>query len=175
MSIKPFLAAALAVATLAGPTAAHPPAESVRPKFSHVLPNVPGKSLVAVEVSYAPGAASSPHRHARSAFIFAYVLSGEIESQVGDGPARVYKAGESFYEEPGAHHRVSRKPVCSQSSSSTPATSPSLLQTNRFTPCLNASTTQRSHQKAPKRWVSFTATCPSPDWRPCCSTSSIYA
>jgi len=49
-----------------------------------------------------------PHRHARSAFIYAYVLSGEIESQVGDSPARIYKAGESFYEEPGAHHRISR-------------------------------------------------------------------
>ena len=103
-----FLAAGLAMAISAGVAAAHPPEGSASPKFTHALPNVPGKSLVAVEVSYPPGGASLPHRHARSAFIYAYVLSGEIESQVGDSPARIYKAGESFYEEPGAHHRISR-------------------------------------------------------------------
>jgi quercetin dioxygenase-like cupin family protein len=48
------------------------------------------------------------HAHAKSAFIFAYVLSGEIESQVNDEPKRVYRAGESWYETPGSIHRVSR-------------------------------------------------------------------
>jgi quercetin dioxygenase-like cupin family protein len=76
--------------------------------FSHILPNVPGKSLTAVEVSYAPGQASPPHHHAKSAFIYVYVVSGQIASQVDDQPERVYKAGESFYETPGAHHLVSR-------------------------------------------------------------------
>lgn len=57
---------------------------------------------------YRPGEASQPHIHAKSAFIYAYVVSGAIESQVDDGPARVYTAGQSFYEEPGAHHRISR-------------------------------------------------------------------
>jgi uncharacterized RmlC-like cupin family protein len=33
-----------------------------------------------------------------------YVLSGSIRSQVEGEPARVYRAGESFYEAPGAHH-----------------------------------------------------------------------
>lgn len=108
MSTKRLLATVLALATVAGAATAHPPEDSVRPSFSHALPNVPGKSLVAVEVSYPPGGASAPHRHARSAFIYAYVLSGQIESQVDDGPARIYKTGESFHEEPGAHHRVSR-------------------------------------------------------------------
>ena len=109
MSIKHLSAAALAAALVAAGTAtAHPPEGSVSPKFTHVLPNVPGKSLVAVEVSYPPGGASTSHRHAGSAFIYAYVLSGEIESQVGDSPSRIYKVGDSFYEEPGAHHRISR-------------------------------------------------------------------
>lgn len=108
MQIKRLLTTGLAIAMVTGVAAAHPPGSSVTPNFSHALPNVPGKSLVALEVSYPPGGASAPHRHARSAFIYAYVLSGEIESQVGDGPARIYKAGEAFYEEPGAHHRVSR-------------------------------------------------------------------
>lgn len=108
MHLKRLLATGLAIAMVAGGAVAHPPEDSVRPNFSHALPNVPGKSLVAVEVDYPPGGASAPHRHARSAFIYAYVLSGRIESQVDDGPARIYQAGESFHEEPGAHHRVSR-------------------------------------------------------------------
>ena len=32
---------------------------------------------------------------------------GAIRSQVNDGPARVYQAGESFSEMPGDHHAVS--------------------------------------------------------------------
>ena len=108
MSIDRVLAALFALVAFAGSALAHAPEETVKPKFSHALANVPGKSIVAVEVTYPPGGASMPHRHARSAFIYAYVVSGEIESQVDDGPARVYKAGESFYEVPGSHHRISR-------------------------------------------------------------------
>src|ERR1700712_764635 len=72
------------------------------------ISNIPGKSLIAVVVDYAPGGASPSHTHAKSAFIFAYVLSGEIESQVNDGPSKVFRAGESFYETPGSLHSVSR-------------------------------------------------------------------
>jgi quercetin dioxygenase-like cupin family protein len=90
------------------PAAAHTTGEVVTPNFGQAIPNIPGKSLIAVVVDYAPGAASPPHVHAKSAFIYAYVVSGSIESQVNDGPKRVYHAGESFYEAPGATHRVSR-------------------------------------------------------------------
>ena len=71
------------------------------------IPNVPGKRLVSRIVEYPPGASSTPHRHAPSAFIYAYVLSGRVRSQVNDEPARVYRAGETWFESPGAHHRVS--------------------------------------------------------------------
>jgi quercetin dioxygenase-like cupin family protein len=94
--------------TFAGAAGAHSPGNMVKPNFSHVLPNIPGKSLVAVEVSYPPGGASVPHRHAKSAFIYAYVVSGRIVSQVAGQPERTYGAGESFYETPGAHHLISR-------------------------------------------------------------------
>ncbi|ACC75994.1 cupin domain-containing protein [Paraburkholderia phymatum] len=93
---------------IAVPAAAHGAAETVTPNFQHAIHNIPGKSLTAVVVDYAPGAASSAHRHAGSAFIYAYVVSGEIESQVDDGPRHVYHAGESFFEKPGAVHRISR-------------------------------------------------------------------
>lgn len=108
MPIKRLLATLLATAALAGSAYAHAPDGTVKPNFSHALPNVPGKSLVALEVDYPPGGASAAHHHARSAFIYAYVVSGEIQSQVDDGTVRVYRAGESFYELPGAHHRISR-------------------------------------------------------------------
>jgi quercetin dioxygenase-like cupin family protein len=98
--------AAVAVAT-ALPAAAHE-GETVTPHFEHAIPNIPGKSLVALVVDYAPGGASPSHTHANSAFIFAYVVSGQIESQVNDEPKRVYRAGESWYETPGSSHPVSR-------------------------------------------------------------------
>jgi quercetin dioxygenase-like cupin family protein len=80
--------------------------EQVKPVFEHVIPNVEGKSMVAVVVTYPPGGKSLAHHHARSAFIYAYVLSG-ARSQVDDEPAKVYQVGEGFYEMPGSHHRIS--------------------------------------------------------------------
>ncbi len=73
--------------------------------FSQKLPNVPGKTLTAVSVDYAPKGKSAPHHHA--GVVFAYVVSGAIRSRVDEGPARVYPAGESFFEGQGAHHVVS--------------------------------------------------------------------
>ncbi|MCK1513636.1 cupin domain-containing protein [Bradyrhizobium sp. 190] len=99
--------AAIAIVT-ATPAAAHGIGETVTPHFEQTIPNIPGKSLVALVVDYTPGGASPSHIHAKSAFIFGYVLSGEIESQVNDGPRRVHRAGESFYETPGSRHPVSR-------------------------------------------------------------------
>jgi len=81
--------------------------EQVKPVFEHIIPNAQGKSMVAVIVSYPPGGKSAAHHHAQSAFIYAYVLSGAIRSQVGDEPAKVYRVGEGFYEVPGSHHRIS--------------------------------------------------------------------
>jgi quercetin dioxygenase-like cupin family protein len=78
----------------------------VKPVFTGQLPNVPGKSLTAVVVTYGPGGKSAKHRHAGS--VFAYVLSGAIRSQnSATGPAKVYKTGESFFEPSGSEHLVS--------------------------------------------------------------------
>jgi quercetin dioxygenase-like cupin family protein len=83
------------------------PATKVSKVFDRELPNVPGKSMRAVLVEYGPGAASPSHRHPSSAFIYATVLEGEIRSKVNDEPEHVYKAGESWTEMPGDHHKVS--------------------------------------------------------------------
>ena len=81
--------------------------DEVKLVFEHAIPNIDGKRMVAVVVTYPPGGKSTPHHHAGSAFIYAHVLSGAIRSQVDDGAAQVYRAGEGFYEVPGSHHRIS--------------------------------------------------------------------
>ena len=65
-------------------------------------------SATAVEVTYEPGQAGDPHRHPGPAF--GYVLEGEYEWAIDEQPARVLKAGETFYEPGGCLHRVSRNP-----------------------------------------------------------------
>jgi len=103
-----FIAAAFA--GLAGlPAAADETAKSkVTVVFDHALPNAPGKSMRVVLVEYPPGGASAAHTHPRSAFIYATVLEGEITSQVNNGPVTTYNAGQSWTEQPGDHHAISR-------------------------------------------------------------------
>ncbi len=96
---------AFAFAFASGPLA-RAEGDQVRPVRAEKLPNVPGKSITAIVVNYAPGGKSLSHHHAGS--VLAYVLSGEIRSENSvTGPAKVYKAGESFFEPPGSKHLVS--------------------------------------------------------------------
>ena len=98
--------AAFAIAS-AAPATARERGETAFPHFERVISNVPGSSLIAVVVDYAPGETSMPHTRAKAAFIF-YVVSGAIESHVNDQPQRVYRAGESWYEPSGSSICVSR-------------------------------------------------------------------
>ena len=86
---------------------AEPVVETVTVDADRPIPNLPGKRMVSLIVDYPPGARSPAHHHARTAFIYAYVLTGDIRSQVDDEPPQVYGPGESWFESPGAHHRVS--------------------------------------------------------------------
>ena len=63
-------------------------AEQVKPVFEHVIPNVDGKSMVAVVVTYPPGGKSPSHHHARSAFIYAYRNSEDDDLLRFAGPCR---------------------------------------------------------------------------------------
>ena len=101
---------ALTIAFLtATATTAHSqdPSGTVKPLSAAPIPNIAGKSLKTAEVSYPPGGKSGPHHHAASAFIYAFVIEGEIRTQVEGEPAHVYHAGEFWTENPGAHHIVS--------------------------------------------------------------------
>lgn len=111
MAPRILLATLSAVVMLAPVACAEPapqnPGENptVRKVFDQPT-NIPGKSLISVTVSYPPGTKSEAHHHAKSAFIMAYVISGAIRSQVDEEPARVYHAGETWHEAPGAHHTI---------------------------------------------------------------------
>ncbi len=98
---------ATTAAPLAGTTQVAVLGETVTVVADEPIPNLPGKRLVSLIVDYAPGASSAPHHHAGSAFIYAFVVLGAIRSQVDGEPARVYEAGQWWFENPGAHHRIS--------------------------------------------------------------------
>jgi hypothetical protein len=124
-----MIAAACAIFAVASPAWSRDgQAETVAPKFNQAIPNIPGKSLVVVEVDYAPGAASPPHTHAKSAFIFAYVLSGEIESKVNDGKTMSTERARAGRSRPTPPIPSAAMPArrslagCSPSSSSIPTT-----------------------------------------------------
>jgi quercetin dioxygenase-like cupin family protein len=94
-------AGAMLLAQAAASGAAKPPI------FTHDLPDLDLRNwtATAVEVNYAPGEASAPHRH--PGITIAYVLEGEILSKIGDGAAKVYKVGEMFLETPNQLHATS--------------------------------------------------------------------
>lgn len=104
--IPPFMLAALLAAGAAAAPIKPVEHETVVPAFAHEIPNAPGKTITALVVTYKPGGKSISHRHG-AAFVVAYVLSGAIRSQLEGGQAKVYHAGQSWTEGPGAHHLVS--------------------------------------------------------------------
>jgi quercetin dioxygenase-like cupin family protein len=79
------------------------------PVFKHDLPavNLDGWEVTVTHVDMPPGRVGTAHQHA--GFVLAYVVSGKVITKVsGQGPERVYNAGEMFYEQPGATHEVSK-------------------------------------------------------------------
>lgn len=105
-SLRVVALATLGLAPLVG-LRAQTSAPTRRLDFDKAIPNIPGKSFKTVVVNYAPGQTSAPHAHAKSAFVVAYVLEGEISSAVNGAAPRTYKAGEYWTEDPGDHHTTS--------------------------------------------------------------------
>ncbi|WP_342236207.1 cupin domain-containing protein [Inquilinus sp. OTU3971] len=81
--------------------------QTVTPLAAQSFANIPGKTLTALTVDYAPGGTSPAHRHHASATLFAYVVSGAIRSQVNGGKTEVFQAGQFWIEPPGSIHSVS--------------------------------------------------------------------
>ncbi len=102
----PFIMSGMLV-TLSPTAPAADVLDNIREVFNRPISNIPGKSMIAIQVDYAPGEKTPPHYHEKSSFIMAYVVKGAIRSQVEGEPVRVYQAGETWFENPGAHHVIS--------------------------------------------------------------------
>lgn len=83
---------------------AQPP--DVERVFLQALPDVSLDhwTVTVLEVQYAPGAASAPHRH--PGFALAYVLEGKVHSQLRGQPELIYSTGEMLYEPPHSEHLI---------------------------------------------------------------------
>jgi len=103
-----ILVAGVAVGTALGDD--KPPAGRKAVAERDIAEKLDGKEakVVVVEVALEPGQAGAPHRHPGP--VFGYVLEGEYEWAINDEPAKVLKAGDTFYEPTGSLHRVSKNP-----------------------------------------------------------------
>lgn len=101
------ISAVAALAACAAPAAQTGGDATVKVVTEQVFPALDGAGLklTVLEVSYAPGGASQPHRHPCP--VVGYILEGELRTQVEGGPVTVYKPGETFYEPPNGVHQVS--------------------------------------------------------------------
>jgi quercetin dioxygenase-like cupin family protein len=71
------------------------------------FPSRDGLAVQAIRVDYEPGGfTNGTHRHPAGAYV--YVIEGSVIFGLDDRAPVVLKAGESFYEPPGALHSVSR-------------------------------------------------------------------
>ncbi|GLH42637.1 cupin [Pseudomonas atacamensis] len=105
MKALPLFAAALAF-TLSASAMAHDPSEKITVLQEQLLKNAPGKKAMMIEVDYQPGQSSIAHKHEGTAM--AYVLDGEVISQVKGEKAITYKKGQFWYEPAGSEHLVSK-------------------------------------------------------------------
>jgi quercetin dioxygenase-like cupin family protein len=81
---------------------------NAKPVMSKLLPDLPGKEVVILTVTYPPGHAGAVHRHNANGFI--YVLEGSVVMGVrGDAPVTL-GPGQTFYENPNDIHTIGRNP-----------------------------------------------------------------
>ena len=100
-------------AVLVTPSAAQPAPAGVQQIVSQPLADLPGREVRMLVIERAAGTASPPHRHPGH-HTFGYVMEGTYEFAIDRGEPRVLKAGETFYEPPGAVHSTSRNPSTDQ-------------------------------------------------------------
>ncbi len=79
---------------------------SVASLMTKDLPEFPGKEMIMITVTYAPGQESAAHRH--NGHVFVYVLEGSVVMQVAGGQPKTLGPGETFYENPKDIHVVSK-------------------------------------------------------------------
>lgn len=102
-----YLPAILAAAMLAAPLSA-----SAQMIMTREVPNTGGLQMTETKVIVAPGQVGHPHHH--GGFLVAYMLKGTLVSQVEGEAEHTYHVGDSWIENPGAHHIVSRNPSATE-------------------------------------------------------------
>jgi quercetin dioxygenase-like cupin family protein len=84
----------------------------VKPLIQEPLANITRQDVSVITLVAAPAAAdpgvAPPGAHQHLGPVFAYILKGEIESQVDPDPPKIYRAGDAFYEPPMHAHRLFR-------------------------------------------------------------------
>src|ERR1044071_9394630 len=67
------------------------PLDKVEIVSSYALPDIPGKRVTVVRVTYGPGGFTPPHRHGGT--VTAYIPKGQIKSKLNDGPLERFDVG----------------------------------------------------------------------------------
>ena len=107
------VACAAALCLLSGP-AVHadgqpkPPQGKAEPGvlFSTLLPDLPGKRLVAANLEFDPKLPRSFKAHRHPGSVYVYVTKGTIRFGIEGQPVQLVHAGESFFEPAGTLHTV---------------------------------------------------------------------
>jgi quercetin dioxygenase-like cupin family protein len=92
-----------------GRSQAQPAPARANQLLTQPLADLPGREVRITLLDRAPGATSPPHRHPGH-HTFGYVIEGTYEFAINGEPPRLLKAGDVFYEPPGALHSTSRNP-----------------------------------------------------------------
>jgi quercetin dioxygenase-like cupin family protein len=106
--LRMLLTAAIAPLAICQAPMAFAQQTKVTPLMAQPLPGFSGpeKEGALAIVEYPPGTSSMAHRH--NAHVFVYVLEGSVVMQVKGGQEVTLKAGDTFYENPGDIHVVSK-------------------------------------------------------------------
>jgi quercetin dioxygenase-like cupin family protein len=83
------------------------PPTKVTQLMKQTLADVPGREVIMITLDIPPGGGSPAHRHP-GAYNFGYVLEGAYKYKLDNGPETVVTKGQTFYEQPGQLHAVSR-------------------------------------------------------------------
>jgi len=106
--LRMLLAAAIVPLAICQAPVALAQQTKVTPLMAQPLPGFAGpeKEGTVGLVEFPPGTSSAAHRH--NANVFVYVLEGSLVMQVKGGQEITLKAGDTFYENPGDIHVVSK-------------------------------------------------------------------
>jgi len=107
-AIRPLQSGAHDHAMHAAPNAGTRPAAATKVLSCEPLADIPGKAVTTVVVTYPPNGYTPAHRHPGT--VTAFVLRGDIRSQLSGGQPVLYRPGETWFEPPGTVHVFAENP-----------------------------------------------------------------